>query len=127
MEKYERRHISESLLTLSGQIHPAYCVGRKAENLNDTTKETFAYAFFANATSEELNSLWAFAEKESEHGELFLSFAVKESSVSRTLTAEEMKTFDFSKYSWEIHPLAPTEDELREIPQAICGIIFYAK
>lgn len=125
MNNYERRHISQSLLTLSGQIHPAYCVGRKAEHLNSKVKEHFAQAFFANASSEELNSLWVFAEKEAQHGELLLSFAVKETSISRELTADEMKSFDFSKYSWEIHS-ALTEDELREVPQAICTVIFYA-
>lgn len=124
MEKrYDRRHIAETLSTHAGQIHPSYCIGRKGENLNDSIKERFAHAFFAASTSAQLKSLWAFAEKESEHGELLLTFSVKDGDDIRSLTDEEMKCFDFTS-DWEIRSLAPTEDELREIPQAICTIVF---
>jgi len=127
MEKrYDRRHIAETLSTHAGQIHPSYCIGRKGENLNDSIKERFAHAFFANTTLNELNSLWAFAEKNAERDELLLSFAVKDGDDSRALTDEEMRCFDFTKFRWEIHALATTEDELREIPQAICVVVFCA-
>ncbi len=123
--QYCRRHISETLLTLSGKIHPAYCVGRKAENLNDKEVEIFSQAFFASCSTEELNLLWDFAEKESRNGELLITFSVKDGNNIRSLSDEEMKSFDF-KSTWEIHSLALTEDELREISQAICTVVFYA-
>lgn len=129
MKSYDRRHISESLLTLAGQIHPSFCVGRKADHLNDKTSEAFAQAFFANATSEGLKVLWDFAEKEAANGELLVNFSIKtnEASVPRRLSKKEMESFHFPNYSWEVHPLCKTEDELREIEQAICVVVFTAK
>lgn len=127
MEKrYDRRHIAETLSTHAGQIHPSYCIGRKGENLNDSIKERFAHAFFATTTSTDLKVLWAFAEKESQHGELLLSFALKDGADTRALTEAEMETFEFSKYGWAIRALASTEDELREVDQAICVVVFCA-
>lgn len=127
MNNYGRRHIVENLITLAGgAIHPAYCIGRKAENLNDKEYEIFAQAFFASRSSEELKILWDFAEKESLSGELLLTFSVKDGDHIVALTEKEMKTFDFSR-TWEIHSITSTEDELREIEQAICAIVFNSK
>ena len=123
---YGRRHVSESLLTLSGKIHPAYCVGRKSEKLNNKTDEIFSQAFFASCSTEELNLLWDFAEKEARNGELLISFSVKDGDTVRSLSTEEMKSFIFSSTRWEIHPLSLTEDELREVSQAMCSVFFYA-
>ena len=122
--QYSRRHIAESLLNLSGQIHPAYCIGRQKSSLNDIVTETFAHAFFARASSEELALLWKFAEEQAKHGELLISFTLKGFDSIRNLTAGEMKNFDFSKFTWEVCPLCPTEDELREIHQSICSVVF---
>lgn len=122
---YGRRHVSENLITLAGAIHPSYCIGRKAENLNDKENEIFAQAFFASCSTEELNLLWNFAEKESHNGELLLSFSVKDGDTVRSLTTDEKRSFVFSGTPWKLQPLALTEDELREISQAICTVVFY--
>ncbi len=126
---YDRKHLNESLLTLVGQIHPSFCIGRRKESLNDKTEEIFSQSFFANASQSELQLLWEFAEKEGKHGELLLNFAIKEddSKSSRPLEKGEMKIFHFSDYVWEVLPIAETEDELRQISQAQCLIVFTAR
>ena len=57
--------------------------------------------------------------------EVLVSFFFKKSDGSAyTLSSDEMKSFDFKNYPYQISKLCTSWDELREIDQEVMGITF---
>ena len=123
---YARRHIAE---LVDAPVHPAFCYGRQASRLNLPATEKFTTAFFSQLSTEELNKLSIFAEKESISSELLVNFVIQDMNGKQNPPSSDqmMGNFDFSAYSWDIRKLAITEDELRKVPQAQCLIVLAPK
>ena len=121
---YNRQFVSQQLLRLGAVKIPAFlCFGR--EGKNDAEKD-FVLTFFITRSDDELREISDFvAENYDDGDEVLVSFFFKKSDGSAyTLSSDEMKSFDFKNYPYQISKLCTSWDELREIDQEVMGITF---
>lgn len=119
-----RQFVSQQLLRLGAVKIPAsLCFGR--EGKNDPEKD-FVLTFFITRSDDELREISDFvAENYDDGDEVLVSFFFKKSDGSAyTLSSDEMKSFDFKNYPYQISKLCTSWDELREIDQEVMGITF---
>lgn len=119
-----RQFVSQQLLRLGAVKIPAsLCFGR--EGKNDTEKD-FVLTFFITRSDDELREISDFvAENYDDGDEVLVSFFFKKSDGSAyTLSSDEMKSFDFKNYPYQISKLCTSWDELRGIDQEVMGITF---
>lgn len=118
-----RQFVSQQLLRLGAVKIPAsLCFGR--EGKNDTEKD-FVLTFFITRSDDELREISDFVAENYKGDEVLVSFFFKKSDGSAyTLSSDEMKSFDFKNYPYQISKLCTSWDELRGIDQEVMGITF---
>ncbi len=120
---YKRQFVSQQLILEAAKIPASLCFGR--EGKNDAEKD-FVLTFFITRSDDELREISDFvAENYDDGDEVLVSFFFKKSDGSAyTLSSDEMKSFDFKNYPYQISKLCTSWDELREIDQEVMGITF---
>lgn len=122
---YNRQFVSQQLLRLGAAKIPAsLCFGREGKN---GPEKNFVLTYFITRSDDELRKISDFvAENYGDVDEVLVLFSFKKSDGSAyTLSSDEMKSFDFKNYPYQISKLCTSWDELRGIDQEVMEITFF--
>lgn len=119
---YDRQFVSQQLVLQANKIPNSLCFGRVGR---DDEEKEFILSFFTRCSDSELREISAFVSKKKAQEEILLLFSMeRDDGIARSLSKDEMASFDFKSHHDYSLSSYSSWDSLRDVPQEVLVITF---